>query len=664
MRCELIALSGTDITKAYGTDVILDRVSFHVNMGDKVGIVGANGAGKTTLLDIIAGAMPADSGRVFISQDLEVGYLRQNDDFKDHATLLEEVDNIYGRFTDMERRMNELTEKIAEMAERGEHGEEQDRLLEKYGELHEEYGKSGGYTYKSEQKGILTSMAFGEEYYEKPIATLSGGERTRLALACLLMRKPDILILDEPTNHLDIGMLRWLEQFLKSYKGTVIIVSHDRYFLDQLATHIFEIENHRLKTYTGNYTEFARKKQEQRAADLKAYSKQQAEIARQEDLIRRYKERGTEKLAKRAASREKRLAHIDRLDKPSMGTASVVMRFTQDFKSGNDVIRAEDLSMSFVDGGRRKDLFSGVSFDIKRGERVCIVGANGIGKTTLLRIITGEEDPVSGKIIAGHNVMFGYYDQRQEGLDPEKTVMDEIHDEYRLMSDGEVRGWLGRFLFKGDSVNNIVGSLSGGEKARLALLKLMLSGSNVLVLDEPTNHLDIESKEVFEESLRDYPGTIIAVSHDRYFLRRIATSIYELASDGITMYPGGYDYYEEKRQEIVSTKKYLDELGASSGQAQNKAPESSPAQTGSGLSVQEERARKKKLEAEARKKARETERLEVLIIELEGEIERVQDEMCRPDVLSDPIKLNELNGELADAKARLEEAYEKWGALS
>ncbi|MBQ1408085.1 MAG: ABC-F family ATP-binding cassette domain-containing protein [Eubacterium sp.] len=657
----MIALSGTDITKAYGTDVILDRVSFHVNLGDKVGIVGANGAGKTTLLDIIAGDMTPDSGRVFISQDLEIGYLRQNDDFRDHATLLEEVANIYGRFTDMERRMEDLTEEISRMAARGEHGEEQQKLLERYGAIHDEYEKSGGYTYKSDQKGILTSMAFGEEYYEKPISTLSGGERTRLALACLLMRKPEILILDEPTNHLDIGMLRWLEQFLKAYKGTVIIVSHDRYFLDQLATHIFEIENHRLKTYTGNYTEFARKKQEQRAADLRAYGKQQAEIARQEEMIRRFKQRGTEKLAKRAASREKRLEHMERLDKPSAGPASVVMRFTQDFKSGNDVIRAEDISKSFVNGGVRKELFSGVSFDIKRGERVCIVGANGIGKTTLLRIITGEDDPVSGKIIAGHNVLFGYYDQRQESLDPGKTVMDELHDEYRLMTDGEVRGWLGRFLFKGDSVNTLVGSLSGGEKARLALLKLMLSGSNVLVLDEPTNHLDIESKEVFEESLKDYPGTIIAVSHDRYFLRRVATSIYELTADGIVKYPGGYDYYEEKRQEIVSTKKYLGELGASSGQGTAEAGENGQKTTG--RSVQEERARKKKLEAEARRKAREQERLELLIMELEEETERIQNEMCKPGIATDPVKLNKLNEELKDVKLRLEEAYENWGGL-
>ena len=665
----MIVLSAKDITKTYGVDVILEQVSFHINEGDRVGIVGANGAGKTTLLNILSGELASDGGQFFLSQSATIGYLKQKNNFDTDSTVLEEVEKIFKPIADMEQELTELSVKIGEM------GAAAGSMMNRYAQLQETFKNEGGYSYKSEMYGILNSMAFGEDYYGKKISTLSGGERTRLALACLLLEKPDILFLDEPTNHLDIGTLKWLEQYLKGYKGTIVMVSHDRYFLDQMTNRIFEVEHHRLKCYDGNYSQFAEKKKALREAQMRAYNKQQVEIRRQEDMIRRFKERGTEKLAKRAASREKRLDHMERISRPEAELGKMKIHFRQEYQSGNDVLYAENLAKSFGFGASRKDLFSHVNFDIKRGERICIVGPNGVGKTTLLRILMEELSPTEGYLKIGHNVKFGYYDQGQMLLNDAATVMDEVHDSYRLYKDAEIRSILGRFLFKNDQVFLQVGALSGGEKARLALLKLMMSGANVLILDEPTNHLDIDSKEVFEEALLDYPGTVIVVSHDRYFLNRIPTRILELEKDGFTEYLGTYDYYVEKKASVESGRRYLKDMagggaaegGAAGGGALREGADPAGdalsekgSDSGAPLSAAEERALKKKREAEERRAAREKERLEKLIEECETAIAENQAEMCRPENLSNHKYLEELDSKNKELSIKLEETYAKW----
>ena len=646
----MIVLSAKDITKTYGVDTILEGVSFHINEGDRVGIVGANGAGKTTLLNILSGELSADGGQFFLSQSATIGYLKQKNNFDTESTVLEEVQKIFKPIEEMEQELTELSVKISEM------GASAGCVMNQYAKLQDTFANEGGYAYKSEMYGILNSMAFGPEYYDKKISTLSGGERTRLALACLLLEKPDILFLDEPTNHLDIGTLKWLEQYLKGYKGTIVMVSHDRYFLDQMTNRIFEVSHHKLRCYDGNYSAFAEKKRALREAEMRAYNKQQTEIRRQEDMIRRFKERGTEKLAKRAASREKRLEHLE-LERPEAEQGKMKIRFRQEYQSGNDVLYGENLAKSFGFGASRKDLFANVNFDIKRGERICIVGPNGVGKTTLLRILMEELSPSDGYLKIGHNVAFGYYDQGQLLLDDSATVMDEVHDSYRLYKDAEIRSILGRFLFKNDQVFLQVGSLSGGEKARLALLKLMMSGANVLILDEPTNHLDIDSKEVFEEALLDYPGTIIVVSHDRYFLNKIPTRILELEKTGLTEYLGTYDYYVEKKASLESGKKYLKEMSHKEAQPVLNKEEDQK------LSAAEERALKKKQEAEERRIAREKERLEVLIAKLENAISENELKMCDEANLTNHQYLAELTEENEKYQAELADAYEKWMEL-
>lgn len=642
----MIVLSASNLGKTYGTDVILENVSFHIEKGDRVGIVGANGAGKTTLLRILSGELQQDSGEFFIAKDTTIGYLKQRDSFSREKTVFEEASGIFSQLREMELEIDELNQQIASANEA-----ERARLWDRLNLLNHNFETRGGYTYKSELTGILTSMGFDEEAYDMETGKLSGGERTRLALACLLLSKPDILMLDEPTNHLDINTLRWLENYLKDYAGTIVVISHDRYFLDSIVTNIFDMEHRTLKTYKGNYSTYVEKKAAIEDAELKAYTKQQEEIKRQEDLIRRYKERGTEKLAKRALSREKRLTHVERLDAPLSKSRPMKINFHQRFQSGNDVLLLEGVSGGYGGQGRGAELFKNCSFDVKRGEKICIVGDNGVGKTTLLKIVLGELMPLAGHIKFGHNVEPGYYDQGQLLLNYGNTVIDEIHDEYRLYTDGEIRNILGRFLFRGDAVFNKVGSLSGGEKARLSLLKLMMSGANLLILDEPTNHLDIQSKEAFETALLDYPGTVITVTHDRYFLNKIPDRIFELTKDGLTEFLGKYDYYVEKK--FSSGESY--KLQKNSEVSNPETEKSSPSL---------ERELKKQREAEERKRKRETERLMERIDELESLIQGAEERLCLPENMSDHQKLAVIAREMQDWKKDLEETYERWMELA
>jgi ATP-binding cassette subfamily F protein 3 len=654
----MIILSAKDITKTYGIETILTEVSFYINQGDRIGIVGANGAGKSTLLNILSGALPYDKGEIFMSNDIKIGYLQQQNNFNSEKTVYQEMLSIFDQVIKMESELAQLSHDISELSKKG---KDTERLLHQYDDLLELYENSNGYSYKSEINGILNSMAFSEEAFHKKVSLLSGGERTRLALASLLLKKPDLLLLDEPTNHLDIGTLKWLEQYLKNYTGTILLISHDRYFLDQTTNRIFEIENHTLYTYEGNYTEYVEKKAQRQADQLKQYENQQTEIKRQEEMIRRFKQRGTEKLAKRAQSREKRLQQMERLEKPRGTQKKMRLDLKQNFQSGNDVVFAEGLSKSFGRDEEKRQLFSNVDLDIKRGERICLVGPNGIGKTTLLKIIMGLVQPDEGRLKIGHNVVFGYYDQEQGLLNGSNTVLNEVHSAYRLYDETELRGLLGRFIFKDDMVFQQVSSLSGGEKARLSLLKVMLSGANLLLMDEPTNHLDIASKEVFENALLDYPGTVIAVSHDRYFLNKVATRILELSFDGITNFLGGYDYYMEKKQSLGSGKSYLEELGK---QGASDSGEEGCDSKEEELSSAEARRRDKEIQAQKKRLERQKNQQEKRINEMESRIEWLQNEMCKEEIFSDHEKLLTYDTELQAVKQELEEAYISWMELS
>ena len=645
----MLIITGKDISKAYGTDIIFEDVCFGVEKGDRVGIVGANGTGKSTLLGIIAGDIEATSGNLYIRNDYNVGYLRQQNHFEGSGTVRSQAEKSFTHLFEMEKKLERL-----QLAITDHESESFERDLEEYTRLIEEYERRGGYTYKSELGAMLTHMGFDEEAQNKEISKLSGGERTRLALSCLLLSKPDVLMLDEPTNHLDLHMLEWLESYLESYKGTIMVVSHDRYFLDRVANKIFDLGSGTLEAYTGNYSEFLVKREERFEVMRREYEKQQAEIARQEEMIRRFKQHGTEHLAKRAASREKRLAMIELKEKPRLKQNRMKLSFEADFKSGGEVLEAEDLSKSF---GSRK-LFDHAGLLIRKGERVCIIGDNGIGKTTLLKILMGLEKPDDGYLRTGYNVNFGYYDQGQLLLDENETVLGEMKNAYHLYTDTEMRSLLGRFLFTGDDVFKQVKDLSGGEKAKLSLLKLMLSGSNTLVLDEPTNHLDIESKEIVEEALMEFEGTLLIVSHDRYLLNTIPDRILELTEHGLVEYKGKFDYYLEKsgrapagagaEAESRPARKEADEL-----ELTKKLIKDSEA----------ERKAKKQNEAEERRRQRRAESVENRIHEIETELADIQDEMSRPENASDPAWMHDKASKMAEREEEVTKLYDEWMEL-
>lgn len=636
-------LSCQGISKSFGEKVILEDASFHIEEREKAALVGNNGAGKTTLLRIIMEEIHADAGQVVLAKDKRIGYLAQYQDVQGHLSVYEELLSTKQYIIDMEERLRAM-----EVQMKNASGEELDRLMNSYTRLTHEFELENGYAYKSELMGVLNGLGFTEEDFTKQVATLSGGQKTRVALGKLLISKPDILLLDEPTNHLDMESIAWLETYLLNYPGAVFIVSHDRYFLDKVVTKVIEIDAGQVRMYAGNYSAYAEKKAQLRDAQYKAYLNQQREIKHQEAVIVKLKSFNREKSIKRAESREKMLNKIQRIDKPIEVQSQMRLSLEPRVVSGNDVLTVEDLAKSFP----QQKLFSNISFQIKRGERVALIGNNGTGKTTMLKILNGLLDADAGSFSLGAKVQIGYYDQEHHVLHAEKTIFEEISDTYPTLTETQIRNMLAAFLFTGDDVFKVISSLSGGERGRVSLAKLMLSEANFLILDEPTNHLDIASKEILEEALNSYTGTVLYVSHDRYFINQTATRILDLTNQSVVNYIGDYDYYLEKKEEL--TEKYA----PTAQEATEEAKEETPSEGKLTWQQQkEEQARKRKQENELKK-------VEKRIEELETRDKEIDDTLVLPDVCTNVGRCAELSREKDKIQAELEELYEKWEELA
>ena len=636
-------LSCQGISKSFGEKVILEDASFHIEEREKAALIGNNGAGKTTLLRIIMNELHADSGQVVLMKDRQIGYLAQYQDVQGHRTVYEELLSTKQYIIDMEERMRSM-----ELEMKHASGEELDRLMNSYTRLTHEFELENGYAYKSELMGVLNGLGFTEEDFNKQVATLSGGQKTRVALGKLLISKPDILLLDEPTNHLDMESIAWLETYLLNYPGAVFIVSHDRYFLDKVVTKVIEIETGHVRMYSGNYSAYAEKKAQLRDAQYKAYLNQQRDIKHQEAVIVKLKSFNREKSIKRAESREKMLNKIQRIEKPLEVQSQMRLSLEPRVVSGNDVLTVEELAKSFP----QQKLFSNISFQIKRGERVALIGNNGTGKTTMLKILNGLLDADAGSFSLGAKVQIGYYDQEHHVLHAEKTIFQEISDTYPTLTETEIRNMLAAFLFTGDDVFKEISALSGGERGRVSLAKLMLSEANFLILDEPTNHLDIASKEILEEALNSYTGTVLYVSHDRYFINQTATRILDLTNQSVVNYIGDYDYYLEKKEEL--TEKYAPSAAETATEAKEEAPSEGKL---TWQQQKEEQARKRKQENELKK-------VETRIEELETRDKEIDDTLVLPDVCTNVGRCAELSREKDKIQQELEELYEKWETLA
>ncbi len=634
-------LSCQNISKSFGTDVILSGASFHIEDHEKAAIVGINGAGKTTLLRIIVGESEPDTGVVALTKGKTLGYLEQHQDVNSTQTIYAELLSVKQELLQMEQRLRSMEHEMKHLT-----GDALSDLMEQYNRVSVEFEHGNGYAVRSEVVGILKGLGFTEDEFDKQICTLSGGQKTRVALGRLLLSAPDILLLDEPTNHLDLNSIAWLENYLMTYSGAVLIVAHDRYFLNRVATKIIEIDNGKLSVFSGNYTAYAEKKAQLREAAWRAYLNQQQEIKHQEAVIAKLKSFNREKSIKRAESREKMLGKIEVLEKPSEVRSDMHLHFTPQITSGNDVLTVEHLSKSFPGN----PLFSDLNFTIRRGERVAVIGDNGTGKTTILKILNELTPADTGAFTLGSKVHIGYYDQEHQLLHMEKTLMEEISDVYPDMTNTEIRNVLASFLFTGDDVFKRVSDLSGGERGRLALARLMLSKANFLILDEPTNHLDIVSKEILEEALRNYTGTVLYVSHDRYFINQTATRILELKNQMLINYIGNYDYYLEKVEEL--TKVY------------SSAPASVTNQPTAPSSSKEDWARRKEEQALARKRQNELKKTEERISSLEERSAEIDALMAQEEVFTDVQKCTELSQEKADLLSELDGLYEKWEELS
>ncbi|WP_438335087.1 ribosomal protection-like ABC-F family protein [Clostridium cochlearium] len=633
----MIILSCKNLSKSYGIDNILHNISFNIKDGEKVGLIGPNGSGKSTLLKILANELDYDAGEIFVEKNKKIGYLPQHYSIESSKTIYNEMLCVFKNLIDLEKKISELEEKMNEPYDAS-NAEYHDKIIKNYTTAVETYTLRGGYTYRGEINRVLTGLGFEESDFHTPVNILSGGQKTRLALCKLLLVNPDILLLDEPTNHLDLDAIEWLEEYLKNHKGTLLIISHDRYFLDSVTNKTMEICNNQFKSFDGNYTKFMEFKKKDYEAQLKAYSAQQAEIKRQEEIIERYRSFNREKSIRAAESRQKALDKIDKIDKPIMYSNSAKIKFKASIKSGNDVLHIEDLAKSFDD----VKLFNNINLDIKRGDKSALIGENGRGKTTLFKIIMDKISADKGKKVLGRNVFIGYYDQEQSDLDPNKTIIDEVWDAFPNMTTTEVRNALAAFLFTGDDVFKEISKLSGGEKCRINLLKLMLSKANFLLLDEPTNHLDIVSREALEDAILNYDGTVLVISHDRYFLNKVIDKIYELKEDEIKEYLGNYSYYIEKKKNPSRFESLEENEGMTKTQ------------------IKIEKKKKREAEKEQKQIKLKAKNIEELIASKENELLKLQEKLCLEEVYSNPEKAQEVNLKILETEKSLEELYNEW----
>lgn len=639
----MIYLQVNGLTKRYGAELILSNIKLEVKEKDRIAIVGRNGAGKSTLLKIIAGELSFDEGEIHKPKDITIGYLAQQMDFDSSETIWDEMLKIFHDLLQQEKKIRTLEKKMGDPNVL-KNQQEYDDLLHQYDQLQEAFTQAGGYLYESEIKAVLHGLDFPEEVWDKKVHTLSGGQKTRLSLGKLLLSKPDLLLLDEPTNHLDIHTLTWLEAYLINYPGAVVIVSHDRYFLDKTVQLVYEISRTKSQKYYGNYSDYLIQKAEKLDREQKQYEKQQSEIKKTEDFIQKNIARAS--TTKRAQSRRKQLEKLERIDQPISDNASAKFSFTIERKTGNDVLKIENLSFRFKE--QNDVLFQNLSLHLQRGDRVALVGPNGVGKSTLLKTIVGQLKPLTGEILLGANVKIGYYEQEQTQLHLDKTVLTELWDEYPLMNEKDIRTILGNFLFSGDDVLRPVSELSGGEKARLALAKLMMEKANFLLLDEPTNHLDLDSKEVLESALMDYPGTILFVSHDRYFINKIATQVFEMQTNQTKLYLGNYDYYLEKKQE----EKELIELKEKEQQKKVTVP------TNKTQFELDKEAKK-----EQRRRKRRMEEIEKEIEQLEQQLEENEHLLYQPEYYEDHEKAQQLLSSNEQIQNKIEVLFEEYTTL-
>lgn len=638
----MVVLSCKDISKSYGIQEVLKNVTFSINEGDKVGIIGGNGEGKSTLFKILSKEITQDDGEIFIDRNKTIGYLSQHVDLNLDNTIYSELNLVFKELLDIENRLHTLELKMAEPYDENNDSYHQ-KVIKDYTTLQDLYTNKGGYTYKGEISRVLKGLGFLEEDFNKTISTLSGGQKTRVSLCKLLLKNPDILLLDEPTNHLDLEAIEWLEEYLKNYRGTVLVISHDRFFLDTVTNNTFEVINGHVNCYNVSYTKFFEQRKKNYENQLKAYNLQQAEIKRQEAIIEKFRSFNREKSIRAAESREKALERMEKIDAPDKEKEASKIKFETSVKSGYDVLHIENLSKSYDNN----KLFSNLNFDLKRGEKVALIGENGRGKTTLLKIILNVVKPDSGKTILGTNVNLGYYDQEQSDLNLDKSIIDEVWDDFPTLTTSKLRGVLASFLFTGDDVFKVINTLSGGEKCRINLLKLMLSRANLLLLDEPTNHLDIMSREALEDALLTYDGTLLVISHDRYFLNKVINRILELNEDGVKEFLGNYSYYQEKK---INPNRFeiLEELANGKTKTQLK----------------EEKKKKKEQEKEEKALKLRIKKIEEDIAKSEDALLSLQEQLYLEEVYSNPIESERVSKDIKNLEEKISFLYEEWESLA